>query len=179
MFSFSLLPIRNVLDESILYYSQKIPFFPFTIIEWSELDRNTHSPPPCKRFRKRIIEFIRPHCNSTFTVPNALGLTYLTKLRHGFSGLRDHKFCLYFWNSLNPFRNCGNATELTKRYLLPYSNLKNERHSPLQNVRIDNANPNCLSMNESALTHLLQYSDNTLTDNAENFLLNSVIEDIK
>ena len=31
-------------------------------------------------------------------------------------------------------------------------------------------------MNEDALTHLLLYGDNTLTDNTNTFLLNSVIE---
>ena len=48
----------------------------------------------------------------------------------------------------------------------------NERS--LQNVRTDNPNP--LSKNEDALTHLLLYGDNTLTDNTNTFLLNSVIE---
>ena len=35
------------------------------------------------------------------------------------------------------------------------------------NVRI--VNPNLLSMNEEALTHLLLYGDNTLTDNANTY----------
>ena len=35
---------------------------------------------------------------------------------------------------------------------------------------------NLLSMNEDALTHLLLYADNTLMDNTNTFLLNSVIE---
>ena len=44
----------------------------------------------------------------------------------------------------------------------------------MQNVR--NFNRNLLSMNEDALTHLILYGDNTLTDNTSTFLLNSVIE---
>ena len=51
-----------------------------------------------------------------------------------------------------PICNCGNAIESTKHYLLHCSNFKNERQSLLQNVRI--FNPNLLSMNEDALTHL-------------------------
>ena len=39
----------------------------------------------------------------------------------------------------------------------------------LQNLRI--VNPNLLSMNEDALTHLLLYCDNTLTDKTSTFLL--------
>ena len=67
------------------------------------------------------------------------------------SPLRKHKFC---HNFLNPICNCSNVIELTKQYLLHCSNSKNEKQSLLQNVGI--VNPNVLSMNEDALTHLLR-----------------------
>ena len=57
--------------------------------------------PSYKLFRKRILEFIRPHPNSIFNVPNCLGLTYLTRLRVGLSHLREHKFRHNFRHSLN------------------------------------------------------------------------------
>ena len=56
------------------------------------------------------------------------------------------------------------------------SNFKNERQSILENFRI--VNPDLLSMNEDALTHLLLHGNNTLTDNTNTFLLNSVTENI-
>ena len=101
-------------------------------------------------------------------------LPYLTRLRVGLSHLREHKFRHNFRNSLNPICNCSNSTESTNHYLLYCSNFKNERQTLLQNVR--NVNPSLLSMNEDALTHLSLYGDNTLTDNTNTFLLNSVIE---
>ena len=58
------------------------------------------------------------------------------------------------------------------RSVLHCSNFKNERQGILQNIGIVNAN--FLFINENALTHLL--INNTLTDNAIIFLLNSVIE---
>ena len=94
--------------------------------------------------------------------------------RVGLSHLHEHKFRHNFHDSLNPICNCGNATESTKHYLLHCSNVKNERQSFLQNVRI--INPNLLSMSKDKLTHLLLYGAHSLTDITNSFLLNSVIE---
>ena len=63
-----------------------------------------------QNFRKRILEFIRPRPNSTFNVPNSLGLTSLTRLRVGLKYLREHKCRLNFPDSLNSICDCGNAT---------------------------------------------------------------------
>ena len=130
----------------------KNTFFPSTIIEWNKLDSNIRCSPSYKLFIKQIPEFIRPRPNSIFNVPNSLGLTYLTRLRVGLSHLHEHKFRHNFRDSLNPICNCGSAIESTKHYLLHCSNFKSERQTLLQNVRI--VNPNFLSMNEDALTHL-------------------------
>ena len=65
----------------------KNTFFTSSIIEWNKLDSNIRCS-PYKMFRKRILEFIRPHANSIFNVPNSLGLTNLTRLRVGLSNLR-------------------------------------------------------------------------------------------
>ena len=118
-------------------------------------------------------EFTRPQPNCIFNVPNFLGLTYLTKLRADITDLLEHKFR---HNFLNQIFNFGNATESTKHYLIQCSNFKNESQSFLENVRI--VNPDLLSMNEGVLAHLFLYDDNTLTDNTNTFLLNSVIENI-
>ena len=120
-----------------------------------------------------MVEFTRPQPNSIFNVPNFLGLTYLTRLRADITDLLEYKFR---HNFLNRICNFGNATESTNHYLIQCSNFKNESQSFLQNVRI--VNPDLLSMNEGVLTHLLLYDDNTLTDNTNTFLLNSVIENI-
>ena len=152
----------------------KETFIPSTIIEWNKLDSNIHCSPSNKLFRKWLLEFIRTRHNSTFNIPSTLGLTYLTRLRVGWSHLRDHKFCHTFWDSLNLLCNCDNATESTKHYLLHCPNFKNERPSFLQNVKIVNAN--LLSMNENMWTHLLLYGSNNLTDSTNTSLLNSVTE---
>ena len=153
----------------------KDTFIPSTIIEWNKLDSNIHSFPSNKLFRKWLLEFIRTRHNSTFNVPNTLGLTYLTRLRVGLSHLREHKFCHTIWDSLNLLCNCDNAIESIKHYLLLCPNFKNKRLYLLQNVEI--VNPNLLSMNEVGPTYYTYYyGSNNLTDNTNTSLLNSVTE---
>ena len=172
--SLQLVTLKICLPLKPITASLKTLFFPSTIIEWNKLDSNIRYSPSYKLFRKRIPEFIRPQPNSIFNAPNSLGLTYLTRLRVGLSHLCEHKFCHNLQDLLNPICSCGNAIEWTIHYLLHCSNFKNERQTLLQNVRT--INPNLLSINEDALTHLLLYGNNTLTDKTNTFLLNSVIE---
>ena len=77
---------------------------------------------------------------------------------------------------LQNFTNRGNTTETITHYLLHCSNLKHERQSVQQNVRIINSD--LLFMNEETLTFLLLYDDNSLTDSTNTILLNSVIENV-
>ena len=163
------LPTINPIKNSFIKNT-----FPSTIIEWNILDSNIRCSPSYKRFRKQILESIRPQLLCILNVPYYLGLIYLTRLLVGLGHLREHKFRHNFRDSLNPICNCGNVIEPAKHYFLHSSNFKNERQFLLQNVRI--VKPNLLSMNENALTHLLLYGDNTLTDIRNTFLVNSFIE---
>ena len=52
-------------------------------IQWNNLDSKIPASPPYSLFEKRIFEFIKPHPNSNFNVPNSLRLIYLTRLRVG------------------------------------------------------------------------------------------------
>ena len=72
--------------------------------------------------------------------------------------------------------NRGNTTETITHHLLHCSNLKHERQSVQQNVRIIDSD--LLFMNEETLTFLLLYDDNSLTDSTNTILLNSVIENV-
>ena len=87
----------KIVPLRLITASLKTLLFSFTITEWNKIYSNIRSSPSYKLFRKRILEFIRPHPNSIFNVPNSLGLTYLTRLRHVSSHLRKHKFCHNFW----------------------------------------------------------------------------------
>ena len=64
-------------------------------------------------FKKRILEFIRPKANSIFNIHNPMGIKYLTRLRLGFSHLKEHKFEHNFQDSVDPLCGCGIETEST------------------------------------------------------------------
>ena len=53
-------------------------------------------------FKKRLLEFIRPKANSIFNIHNPMGIKYLTRLRLGFSHLKEHKFKPNSQDSVDP-----------------------------------------------------------------------------
>ena len=69
-----------------------ILFLPQAIREWNKLDTSICQAPSYSVFRKALLDFIRPTANSTFGTNNVSGLKLLTRLRVGFSHLREHKF---------------------------------------------------------------------------------------
>ena len=42
-------------------------------------------------FEKRLLEFIRSKANSIFNIHSPMSIKYLTRLRLGFSNLKEHK----------------------------------------------------------------------------------------
>ena len=107
--------------------------------------------PSYKVFRKRNLVIYKTSPNNTFNNTFTLRLTCFTGLRVGLSYLRQHKFYHNIRDSLNSICNCANAIESTKHYHL-------------------------LSTKEDALTHLLLYGNNTLRDNTNTLILNSIIK---
>ena len=70
----------------------KNSYFPSTIIEWNKLDQDIRNAESYALFRKHLLSFIRPEANNIFNVHNAKGIKLLTRLRVGFSHLKEHKF---------------------------------------------------------------------------------------
>ena len=145
-----------------------------TIIEWKKLDSNICTSPSCSLFKKKILEFIRPHPNNIFNVPKSLGLTYFTRLSVVLSPLLDQKFRHNFRYSLSPIYNFGEATELRKLYLLHCSHFMHERQPLLQNF--EKSNPYMISMiKNSPLTQRLLYGYiMNIPDHLNTFILNYV-----
>ena len=70
----------------------KNSFFLSAITEWNKLDCYIKNSDSFAIFKKRIFEFIRPKPNNIFNIHNPFGIKYLTRLRVGFSHLKEHKF---------------------------------------------------------------------------------------
>ena len=66
-------------------------FFPYCISHWNELDDSVKNLPSISSFKEHLIKFIRPP-RRTFDICDRFGISLLTKIRVGFSDLRDHRF---------------------------------------------------------------------------------------
>ena len=92
----------------------KNSFFLTAITEWNKLDCYIRNADSFKVLKKRLLSFIRSMPNSIYNIHNPLGVKYLTRLRIGFSHLKEHKF-------KHNFQDCS-GTETTIHFFLHYSN---------------------------------------------------------
>ena len=96
----------------------KNSFIPNVINEWNKLDPDIRSSTSYNLFCNTLLKFIRPAQRKTFNINDSVGFKLLTRLRLGFSHLRDHKFRHGFRDILNPLCPCSIETETTTHYFL-------------------------------------------------------------
>ena len=70
----------------------KNSFIPNVINEWNKLDLDIRSSTSNNIFRNVLLKCIRPAQRKTFSINDSVGVKLLTRLRLGFSHLREHKF---------------------------------------------------------------------------------------
>ena len=91
----------------------RILFFPSAITEWNKLDCYFRNADSFKVFKKHLLSFIRPMRNSICNIHNPLGVKFLTRLRIGFSHLKEHKFKHNLQDLIDPMRSCSSGIERT------------------------------------------------------------------
>ena len=149
-------------------------FFPSTLIEWNNLDINIRNSESYAVFKKSILRFIRPSENPIFNCHNSGGIKLITRLRLGFSHLREHKFRHNFQDTLNPICSCGENIETTTHYLLHCPNYLNERMSLWNNLQ--NIDENIRDRSYSQLSEILLFSDSSFNDAKNTSILNATIQ---
>ena len=116
-------------------------FFPYCISQWNILDSRIRNLPSIATFKRAILDFIRPVPTPMFKINRLSGFVFLTRLRVGFSHLREHKFRHAFLDIVDPIRSCcTNVVENTEHYLSHCSNFANQRtflFDDLRNIGID------------------------------------------
>ena len=70
----------------------KNSFIPNVIYEWNKLDPDIRSSASYNLFHNTLLKFIRPLQRKTFNINDSVGVKLLTRLRLGFSHIREHKF---------------------------------------------------------------------------------------
>ena len=152
-------------------------FFPSTIIEWNKLDWEIKNSESIVTFERRILSFIRPSANSTFSCHNPRGIKLLSRIRLGLSHLREQKFKHSFQDSLNPFCSSGKGeVETSPHYLLHCSSYSEERVALLNTIK--NIVMSILQQSDSKFTSALLFGDTSFDNNKSTFILSATIDDI-
>ena len=92
----------------------------------------------------------------------------------GLSHLCERKFKHNFQDCLNPICLCGNEIENSTHYLLHCPTYTNERLTLLNKIK--SINCSILESSDAAVTKILLFGDNTLSNSSNTFILNSTIE---
>ena len=95
-------------------------FYPHCEKEWGNLSKELRNIDywTLKKFKLRILNFVRPRENTVFAVHDINGLKLLTRLKLNFNQLNEHKFRHNFNDTINSMCSCGKEPETTLHYLL-------------------------------------------------------------
>ena len=152
-------------------------FFPYSVNQWNLLGSNIKNSISYPVFRNALIKLIRPLENSIYNIHDPIGIKLLTRLRLGFSHLREHKFRHNFRDTLNPMCVCSLQPENTSHYLLYCRNYDDSRHALMSDLlTIDSS---ILSLNDTNLAHLLLFGDKKYNLITNQRILQATIKFIK
>ena len=78
--------------------------------------------------------------NSIYNIHNPLGVKYLTRLRIGFSHLKERKFKHNFQDSIDPMCSCSRDIETTIHSFLHCANFNIQRQTLFDKIATTDAN---------------------------------------
>ena len=163
VYFFNVLPAKNpnyntrTTDKITLFCTKhnffKNYFFPFTTIEWKNLDPSLRNTASLSAFKTNLLKFIRPSPKSVFNCHNCKGIKYFTRPRLDLSHFPEQKFKQSFQDTLNPFCLCGLDVEAKTHFFLYCPLLSNEKYTLLSTV--NNTDSSLTNTNDSILDHIL------------------------
>ena len=100
-----------------------------------------------------------------FNVHNAKGIKFLTRLRIGFSHLKEHKFRHNFEDAIKPLCSCGNLVESTTHFFLHCTHFSNQRLTFVNKIK--DFDKRIFDKSDSLIIQALLFGDEKLsiTDN--------------
>ena len=122
---------------------------------------------------QKTLNFIRPNSSNAFNTNNPLGLKLLTRLRIGFSHLKEHKFKHNFQDSVDPLCSCGNDIESSVHFFLHCPNFTTQRQTLLNKLKSINASIMAEKENSLVKTLLFGRLDFNYSTNIE--IINATI----
>ena len=152
-------------------------FFPSSVNYWNQLDVETRNYKSYPIFRKKLLKIVRPSENSVFNVCDPLGIKLLSRLRLGFSHLREHKFRHNFSDTINPLCTCTLEPETTIHFLLHCRNYSNARITLMSDLHIIDSS--IMLLNDTNLVQLLLFGNSNYSFNTNKNILIASIKYIK
>ena len=119
--------------------------------------------PSIATFKRAILDFRRPVPTPIFKINRLTAFIFLTRLRVGFSHLREHKFIHGFLDTVDPICSPANAVENTEHYLLHCSNFATQRTILFDNLQ--NIGINYGPLDSSTLSRILLFGNPNFSDN--------------
>ena len=98
-----------------------------------------------------------------FTCHNPIGITYLTRMRVGFSHVRYHKFKHGFLDAIHPLCSCSTGIENTVHYFLYCPKFSTARHIFLNEIAI--VNRSTIDQDEIKIIQTFLYGNPTYSVN--------------
>ena len=151
-------------------------YYPYCLREWNKLDPSLRSIDSLSRFKAELIKSLRPPKRSVFKISDIVGVRLLTRLRLGFSHLREHKFRHNVSNSSRCI--CGDGDETTEHFLLRCHHFANIRSALLEQVS-DILKTDIKVLPEHRLVEILLYGDNNCNEIANKLIIEATIVFIK
>ena len=108
--------------------------------------------------------------NSIYNIHNPLGVKYLTRLRIGFSYLKEHNF----QDSVDPMCSCSSGIEATIHLFLHSTNFNIQRQTLFD--KIATTDTNILTENEDSIVNILLFGKPNSENSVNNALLNAPIK---
>ena len=145
--------------------------------EWNKLNPDKWSCLFYGSFRKTLLNFIRSSENNIFNIHDQVDIKLFTRLRFGFSLLREHKFQHNFEDTLNPLCSCRIGAEITLHFFL-WGQFFNDIREILMNGLM-NIDRSLSSLSQDKLISVLLYGSDAFDNKKNRKILICTVQFIK
>ena len=114
--------------------------------------------------------------NSIHNIHNPVGVKCLTRLRIGFSHLKEHKFKHNFQDSIDPMCSCSSGIKTTIYFFLHCANFNIQRETVFDKIATIDAN--ILTENEYSIVNTLLFGKPNCKNSFNKAMLNASVEHI-
>ena len=153
-------------------------FFPYCSFHWENLPQSIKELPTISKFKKALIQTIRPEGKSTFGIRDQYGLSLLTRLRVDFNDLREYRYRRKF-NCSTPICACTIENETTEHFFIRCPRFDSQRLILLNSICESTDSADILFAPSPALCNILLYGSDKYSDDTNHKILVSSIRYIK